>query len=119
MKRRRRRSEVEFRGQIIDTEHSGGLNIRQCYQRVFEQNEANWASGDHAKLLTDEAISRLMLGWFPDRHWSRTLVQVGRARCSYNRGEFTDGKRPRCLSHRYDLASDGTFKRVPLRGRKQ
>ena len=105
-------------GQIVDTTKSGGLNVRQTWQNLFEVNEQRWEDADPDEPpLTDDEIVACMATAFPDRVISKHLRAVRRVRSTFNRGALTMGDAPVYTSYRYQRDGSRIF-RTTARGRK-
>jgi hypothetical protein len=105
------------KGQPVDTTQSGGLNVREYWTQLFQQNEELFRAHRYVDILTDIEITEAMFSAFPDRIVSALMKQVVRVRGVYNRGVWFNGMRPRLQSRRYRRIGDGTCVAITARGR--
>lgn len=89
-------------GQVINTAHSNGLNVRQMWMKIFIENEKNFKAKKYKKVLIEKQIIEAMLKAFPDRRQSKNMHHPNRERTAYNRGLFTKGKTPKIKSCKYE-----------------
>lgn len=89
-------------GQVINTAHSNGLNVRQMWMKIFIENEKNFKAKKYKKVLIEKQITEAMLKAFPDREESKNMYHPNRERAAYNRGLFTKGIPPKIKSCKYE-----------------
>ena len=106
------------RGQIVNTTHSHGRGVMECWWLLFQGNEKAFRGRRWSEVLEDEEILDRMVDQFPDRaEFSKVMQDVRRHRAGYNRGIVfaLPGKYP---SRRYIRDEEGRPRVVNSRGRK-
>ena len=104
-------------GQFVNTEHSGGLNVKEWWAYMLRENEVSFQKKDYAAVLTDSELTEQAYKAFPDRTESAIFRDVKKIRNAINRGICSNGIPPVIQSTRYDRLADGRLVRVTARNR--